>query len=75
MNLHRLGAAINALARLSPKLAGRIALRLFITPKRIAYVPDEAIYLSEAEQLQLDWDLRFFKSTKSVPRVGNIHFA
>lgn len=55
MMLKALGAAINTLARLSPKLAGRVALRLFISPRRVAISPQSQAYLDKAEQLHINW--------------------
>ena len=55
MNLHHLGKVLNALVRLSPKLAGRLALRLFISPRRIPFGAATADYLAGGEQLHLAW--------------------
>ena len=52
----RLGAAVNTVARLSPRLAGRVAARLFIQPRRFAPKPAEAAYLAEAERLHVGFD-------------------
>ena len=52
----RLGAAVNTVARLSPRLAGRVATRLFIRPRRFAPSPEEAAYLAEARHLPFPFD-------------------
>ena len=52
--LHLLGKAINILALLSPKLAGNIAVRLFIRPRRIPVRPTAEEYLGKAERLHAD---------------------
>ncbi len=52
--LHALGKAINSLALLSPKLAGNIAVRLFIRPRRIPVRPTAQAYLNKAERLDAD---------------------
>ena len=52
----RLGAAVNTVARLSPKLAGRVATRLFIQPRRFEPKPEEAAYLHEAELLRVGFE-------------------
>lgn len=52
----RLGAAVNTVARLSPKLAGRVAARLFIQPRRFDPQPAEAAYLAEARRLRVGFD-------------------
>ncbi len=50
--LLKLGDAINKLARLSPKLAGQIALQLFIRPRRIPFRPDAQALLAEADRVE-----------------------
>ncbi len=52
--LHVLGSAINTIARLSPKLAGNIAVRLFIRPRRISAKTSEQECLNQAELLTID---------------------
>ena len=51
--LLRLGRAINALGRLSPKLAGWIALQLFMRPRRIPISTAAAEFLDAADPLPL----------------------
>ena len=53
--IKRLGRAVNTLSRLSPKLAGRVATRLFISPRRFPPEPHEAAYLAQAEDLKLNF--------------------
>jgi len=47
---------MNLLAMLSPKLAGRIAVRLFIRPRRIPLRPTSQAYLDKAEPLHAEVD-------------------
>ena len=54
--LLRLGRAINALGRLSPKLAGWIALQLFMRPRRIPISTAAAEFLDAADPLPLKTD-------------------
>lgn len=50
--LLRLGRVINTLGRLSPKLAGWIALQLFMRPRRSKYSPAAEVFMSKAAELQ-----------------------
>lgn len=52
----RLGSAVNTVARLSPKLAGRVATRLFIRPRRFGPKPEEAAFLADARHLTIPFD-------------------
>lgn len=54
--LLRLGRAINMLGRLSPKLAGWIALQLFMRPRRIPISTAAASFLDSAEPLSVKPD-------------------
>lgn len=65
-----LGKAINTLALLSPKLAGNIAVRLFIRPRRIPVRLEAQKYLEKAAPLHVDvgHDLQGYK----WPAKGNI---
>ncbi len=52
--LHRrLGWAINALTRLSPKLGGWLAIQLFTRPRRLKFQPEAQQALKAAEALRL----------------------
>ena len=53
--LRLVGSAINALGRLSPKRAGRLALLLFTRPRRAPLDPHLAAYLDAGERLALDF--------------------
>ncbi len=52
--LLRLGKLINGLARLSPKLAGWIALQLFMRPRRSTFSPQAEVFISKAAELRVD---------------------
>jgi len=75
--LHVLGKAINVLALLSPKLAGNIAVRLFIRPRRIPVRPLAQEYLDRAEQLRVSMHnlvgYRWLAKGKTKYRVLLIH--
>jgi len=49
-----IGKAINSLALLSPKLAGNIAVRFFVRPRKIPVRPLAQQYLDRAERLHVD---------------------
>ena len=53
--LKTLGKAVNAVGRLSPKLAGNIALQLFMRPRRIPIHPSSAEFLASADRLELSF--------------------
>ena len=70
--LHVVGAAINAVGRLSPGAAGRLALKLFMEPRRIAISPDERRFLAAADPVALDFGegLAVFTVPAGGPRPG-----
>ena len=45
-----LGTALNGLARLSPRLAGALAVRLFVTPRRVPMRPQTAAFLDSSDR-------------------------
>ena len=49
--LLRLGRVINTIGRLSPKLAGWIALQLFMRPRRSKFSPAAEVFMSQAAEL------------------------
>ena len=73
--LHKIGANINRLGRLSPKLAGRVALELFIRPRRKPLRPLAAERLAEAEQLKALPGIRGYRwaGKEGSPRVLLLH--
>ena len=76
--LLRIGRAINTLGRLSPKLAGWIALQLFMRPRRIPISTAAAAFLDDAEPLALRTKLHRLSgyrwgAPEGRPRVLLIH--
>ena len=76
--LLRLGRAINRLARISPRLAGWIALQLFMRPRRIPISTAAATFLDDAAPLTLQTDLHRLRGYRwgeegGRPRVLLVH--
>ena len=76
--LLRLGRVINSVGRLSPRLAGWIALQLFMRPRRIPISTAAATFLDDAEPLSLRTELHRLRGYRwgapgGRPRVLLIH--
>ena len=58
--IRRVGKMLNALAAVSPALAGRVAFRIFCTPRRLPVRDDDQAFLSTAQafDFQVDNKLR-----------------
>lgn len=61
--VRRAGSALNALARVSPALAGQVAFRIFSTPRRMPMRAEDRFFLGTAIQSDLkvkDWMIRVY---------------
>ena len=76
--LLRIGRFVNGVGRLSPKLAGWIALQLFMHPRRIPMEPEVAAFMDATEQLKHRTARHLlhgyrWAATAAAPRVLLIH--
>ena len=76
-NMHRVGRVLDGLYRLSPRLAAKVAVRIFTSPKRVACSPTEEEFINRAEPVDTDFDdaLAGYRwgAQDAAPRVLLIH--